>query len=78
MRQLLKQLLATDVSREKIGRFLEAEPRRGAGTVRDQVAAEMANQLLAALGQPTNQSGQGARRLRERGLWRVYDKRPSE
>jgi hypothetical protein len=78
MRRLLDALHETGVSAAKIDRFLNAEPRRGGGTVRDLMAAEMSNQLLAALGQRPTQSGAEAKRLRERGAWRGYDRRPPD
>jgi hypothetical protein len=78
MRRLLDALLATGASPDKIERFLNAEPRPGSGTIRDQMAAAMSNQLLGALGQRPTQSGADAKRLRERGAWRAYDQRPSE
>ena len=78
MRRLLDALGGTGARAEKIERFLNAEPRRGGGTIRDQMAAEMSNQLLAALGQRPTQSGAAAKRLRERGAWRGYDERPNE
>jgi hypothetical protein len=77
MRRLLEALDATGAAPEKIGRFLAAEPRRGAGTIRDLMAAEMSNQLLASLGQRPTQSGADAQRLREHGVWRSYDQRPT-
>jgi hypothetical protein len=76
MRRLLEALLATGASPIAIERFLDAEPRSGQGTIRDLVAAEMSNQLLAALGQPATQRGSDAKRLRERGAWRTYHRRP--
>jgi hypothetical protein len=78
MRRLLEALGATGARPEKIERFLVAEPRRGAGTIRDLMAAEMSNQLLAGLGQHPTQSGADAKRLRERGVWRSYDQRPTD
>jgi len=78
MRRLLDALLATGASPGKIERFLAAEPSPGGGTIRDLMAAEMSNQLLAALGQPPTQSGSNAKRLRERGSWRAYDRRPTD
>jgi hypothetical protein len=78
MRGLLDALGATGASADKIERFLNAEPRRGEGTIRDHMAAEMSNQLLAALGQRPTQSGAAAKRLRERGTWRSYDQRPND
>jgi hypothetical protein len=76
MRRLLEVLRATGASPVAIERFLNAEPRSGQGTVRDLMAAEMSNQLLAALGQPATQRGSDAKRLRERGAWRAFDRRP--
>lgn len=76
MRRLLAAFLASGVDRSKIERFLAAEPERGRGTVRDLIAADMSNQLLDALGQSAGQSGADAKRLRERGTWRTYDRRP--
>src|SRR5262249_8361532 len=75
MRRLLEALRATGASADKIDRFFAAEPRPGAGTIRDIVAAEMSNQLLAAIGQRPSQSGADAKRLRERGVWRDYDQK---
>jgi len=78
MHRLLRAFDETEVSRSKIERFLDAEPKRGAGTVRDHVAAEMANQLLGALGRDATQNPAKTRRLREIGNWRNYDRRPEE
>jgi hypothetical protein len=78
MRTVLDGLSSTGVSEEKISRFLHTEPNPGQGTVLDLIAAEMANQLLGALGRSARQDGVGVRRLRERGLWRRYDERPSD
>jgi hypothetical protein len=78
LRRLLAAFQSSGATAEQIERFLDAEPRRGAGTVRDLVAAEMSNQLLAALGQPPTQQGADAKRLRQRGTWRTYDRRPSD
>ena len=78
MRRLLEAMHATGVDADKIERFLDAEPRAGGGTIRDLMAAEMSNQLLAALGQRPTQSGADAKRLRERGAWRDLDRRPTE
>lgn len=68
---------ATGATPKQIARFLDAEPLIGDGTIRDQMAARMANQLLAALGRSTDQSGAKAKRLREQGTWRAYDHPPS-
>jgi hypothetical protein len=66
------------VAREGIERFLEADLPHGKGTIRDQIVADMSNELLAALGQAGGQSGVDVRRLRERGAWRDYDRRPED
>ncbi len=78
MRQLLENLSATAVPAAKIQTFLDAEPRRGHGSIRDHVAAEMANQLLSALGQKPSQTPIQAKRLRDQGNWRRLDRRPEE
>lgn len=78
MRRLLDAFLATDVAREDIERFLDAEPVRGKGSIRDHVAAEMANQLLEALGRGSTQNPLKTKKLREIGAWRNYDQRPEE
>ena len=76
MRRLLDAFAETGVRSGKIERFLESEPSRGAGKVRDQIAADMANQLLDALGQQGGQTGAEVKRLRERGAWKGLDQRP--
>jgi hypothetical protein len=78
MRRLLDAFVTTEVSREHIERFLDAEPARGQGTIRDYIAAEMANQLLAALGQGASQDPRKTKKLREIGAWRNFDQRPEE
>jgi len=78
MRRFLAALQATGASPREIERFLSVEPVRGGGTIRDLMAAEMSNQLLTALGQHPTQSGTDAKRLRERGTWRGYDRRPTD
>jgi hypothetical protein len=78
MKRILEELQATGVQQAKIERFLHSEPRKGQGTIRDQIAAQMTNQLLDALGQPGEQTGSDAKRLRERGAWRTYDQRSVE
>jgi hypothetical protein len=78
MRALLAAFEATGISRVDVERFLDAEPSRGGGSVRDQIAADMSNQLLDALGQTPERSRAEVKRLRERGQWRSYDQRPPE
>jgi hypothetical protein len=71
-------LAATGVGASHIERFLESEPDPGNGTVRDLIAADVSNQLLSALGQAGHQSGSAVKRLRERGAWKTFDRRPEE
>lgn len=78
MRRMLQALDETGLEPDTIQRFLEAEPTPGGGTVRDLIAADMANQLLDALGQPPSQKGAAVQRLRQRGDWRHLDRPPSE
>lgn len=78
MRRLLDAFVATGVEPPRIERFLAAEPARGHGTIRDHIAAEMANQLLDALGQGASQDPRKTKKLREIGTWRNYDQRPEE
>ncbi len=74
---LLELWLATGATREKIERFLDADPQ-GEGSVRDQIAADRTNELLAALGQRGRQSVADVKRARERGTWTTLDRRPRE
>lgn len=76
MRGILEAFEATAVSPEKLQRFLEAEPEPGKGKVRDLIAADMTNQLLGALGQKGQQTGEGVKVLRERGGWKTLDRPP--
>jgi hypothetical protein len=77
MATLLERLLATGAPQRTVEQFLDADPD-GNGSVRDQVAADMTNQLLEAFGQRTRQSPAEVKRLRERGTWRNFDRRPPE
>jgi hypothetical protein len=77
MRELFERFAATGIAPDKVRRFLAAEPKRGGGSILDQIAADASNELLAALGKPARQDGKGVRRLRERGEWRQLDRRPS-
>jgi hypothetical protein len=76
MRVLLAALRGSGVGSDKVERFLAAEPAPGAGAIRDQIAADMTNQLLEALGQGGRQTSAEVKRLRVRGLWRTYGRRP--
>ncbi len=74
---LMELFIGTGAPRDKVERFLDAE-RPGGGTVRDQIAADMTNQLLHALGQRRRQTADGVKRIRERGTWVGLDQRPRE
>jgi len=74
---MMDVFIATGVPRDKVERFLDADPA-GSGTVRDQIAADMTNQLLQALGQRSRQTAGGVKRIRERGNWVGLDRRPPE
>jgi hypothetical protein len=74
---LMDLFIATGVSRDKVEKFLGADGTAG-GSVRDQIAADMANQLLQALGQRARQTAGSVRRIRERGNWVGLDQRPRE
>jgi hypothetical protein len=74
--ELLEAFAATSATPAEVDRFLDAAVPRGGPRIRDQITASLANQLLAALGRPATQTGDGVRRLRERGAWRSYDQRP--
>jgi hypothetical protein len=75
---VLAALAGTGIAADRIERFLNGEPTPGGGTVRDQIAADMSNQLLNALGQHGEQSAARVKRLRERGAWRTYDRPPED
>lgn len=68
---------ATGVAAATIEKFLEADPR-GDGSVRDQIAADMTNDLMRALGNDTRQTAADVKRIRERGNWVNLDRRPTE
>lgn len=78
MREILVAFEATGIERAQVERFLDAEPSENQGSIRDQIAADMSNQLLAALGQPPQQDSASVKKLRRRGHWRSYDQRPPE
>jgi hypothetical protein len=77
MGTMMDAFIAAGPSRAQIEKFLEAD-LDGTGSVRDHIAADMTNQLLGALGQRNRQTPQTVRRLRERGTWTTFDRRPRE
>ncbi len=77
MASLLSHLEATGAPSAHIERFLAADPH-GHGSLRDQIAADMTNQVLSALGQRGRQTAADVKRIRERGGWVGLDRRPHE
>lgn len=61
--QFLDGLEETGVAREKIVRFLKADPD-GAGSIQDQVTAEMTTQLMNVMGMSGRQTPQEVKRIR--------------
>jgi hypothetical protein len=77
MGTLMDRFISSGAPRAKIEKFLEADPD-GSGTVRDQIAADMANDLLGALGHSAKQTAGDVKRIRARGAWMHLGRRPSE
>ena len=73
----MELFIATGARRQKIERFLSADPD-GTGAIHDRIAADMANQLLEAFGQRGRQTPSDVKRLRKRGAWSALDRRPRE
>lgn len=63
-RELLDQLLATDVSTDKIETFLHKD-LDGRGSLNDQITARMTNQIMASLGQPSAMTGPDVKKVKE-------------
>ena len=61
--QFLDGLEETGVSQEKILRFLKADPD-GAGSIQDQVTAEMTSELMKVMGITGTQTAQEVKRIR--------------
>jgi hypothetical protein len=61
--QFLDGLEATGVDREKILKFLLADPD-GRGSIRDQVTAEMTTELMNVMGMSGRQTAQEVKRIR--------------
>jgi hypothetical protein len=61
--QFLDGLAATGVAKEKILRFLDADPN-GIGSVRDQVTAEMTTELMKVMGISGSQTAPEVKRIR--------------
>ncbi len=61
--EFLDGLAETGVAKEKIVRFLDADPD-GKGSVRDQVTAEMTTELMQVMGLSGRQTAPEVRRIR--------------
>ena len=61
--QFLDGLEETGVDKEKILRFLKADPD-GTGSIQDQVTAEMTTELMKVMGIKGNQTAQEVKRIR--------------
>lgn len=62
--EFLDDLERTGVAKEKIVRFLKADPE-GKGSVQDQVTAEMTSELMKVMGIQGSQTPEEVRRIRE-------------
>jgi hypothetical protein len=62
--QFLDGLEQTGVDKEKILRFLMANPD-GTGSIQDQVTAEMTTELMKVMGISGQQTAQGVKRIRD-------------
>jgi len=62
--EFLDGLEQSGVPREKIIRFLQADPY-GEGSVQDQVTAEMASELMKVMGLKGSQTPEEVKRIRE-------------
>ena len=77
MLEFLDLFIETGMSRTKIEAFLDAEPR-GEASVKDQILADMSEEILGALGIRSEQSPADVRRLRKDGFWKNMNMRPRE
>src|SRR5262245_66541475 len=62
--QFLDGLEQTGVDKEKILRFLKADPD-GAGSIQDQVTAEMTTELMKVMGISGQQTAEEVKRIRD-------------
>jgi len=64
--QFLDGLEQTGIDKEKILRFLQADPE-GTGSIQDQVTAEMTSELMQVMGISGRQTAQEVKRIRDIG-----------
>jgi hypothetical protein len=62
--QFLDGLEQTGIDKEKILRFLQADPD-GRGSIQDQVTAEMTTELMQVMGMSGRQTAQEVKRIRD-------------
>ena len=62
--QFLDGLERTGIPKEKIVKFLQADPF-GKGSIQDQVTAEMTSELMKVMGIAGRQTAQGVKRIRD-------------
>ena len=62
--QFLDGLEKTGIDKEKILRFLQADPE-GTGSIQDQVTAEMTSELMQVMGISGSQTAQEVKRIRD-------------
>jgi len=62
--EFLDELERTSIPKEKILRFLKADPH-GKGSVQDQVTAEMTSELMQVMGLKGSQTTEEVKRIRE-------------
>ena len=62
--QFLDGLEQTGIDKEKILRFLKADPD-GAGSIQDQVTAEMTSELMKVMGISGQQTAEEVKRIRD-------------
>jgi len=74
---MMELFVASGAPRDKVEKFLSAD-LDGEGAVCDQIAADMTNDLLQALGRAGRQTPRGVEYLRQRGGWMTLDRRPPE
>jgi len=77
MATMMELFIASQAPQQKIEKFLLAD-LDGSGAVRDQIAADMTNDLLCAFGQTGRQTPREVERIRQRGGWMTLDRRPPE
>ncbi|QQR81847.1 MAG: hypothetical protein IPJ69_07110 [Deltaproteobacteria bacterium] len=63
-REMLEQLLATDVPSEKIEKFLDTDVD-GGGSLNDQLTARMTNEVMTSLGQPSNMTADSVKQVKK-------------